>query len=158
MDQEVLDGEPPGLAHGALGDGEQRVNLVGGAYGAAALLVAEGRGRLLGAVALATVHLQLLTEVLVDALGAAHAPTPAPAAAAPARVPSRTPAAAAAAGAGAVAAGEGTAARYGVQGEGGRHGLVAARLVVVLLLLCVGRHRVDAAVVVLASLPSNILE
>lgn len=66
--QEVFDGQGAGLAHGALRGAQQDVGLPGGAEGAAALLVAQGRARLLQVLAVGRAHLQLAAEVLVDAL------------------------------------------------------------------------------------------
>lgn len=66
--QEVLDGQRPGLAHRALRCREQDVGLAGGAQGAAALLVAVRRARLLQALAVGGAHLQLPTEILVHPL------------------------------------------------------------------------------------------
>lgn len=66
--QEVLDGERPGLAHRALRGREQDVRLARGAQGAAALLVAVRRARLLQALAVGGAHLQLPPEILVHPL------------------------------------------------------------------------------------------
>lgn len=66
--QEVLDGQGARLAHRALSRGEQDVRLARGAQGAAALLVAVRRARLLQALAVGGAHLQLPAEVLVHAL------------------------------------------------------------------------------------------
>lgn len=66
--EEVLDGQRPGLAHGALRGGEQDVRLARGAQGAAALLVAVRRAGLLQALAVGGAQLQLPAKILVHPL------------------------------------------------------------------------------------------
>lgn len=66
MYKEVLDSKLASFAHHPLGAAKQRVRLVGGAH--SALLITDGRPRLLQAFALEGTHLQFLTEVLIHAL------------------------------------------------------------------------------------------
>lgn len=80
--QEVFHRQGAGFPHRALGSRQEDVGLPRGAEGAAALLVAEGRARLLQVLAVGGAHLQLPSEVLVHPLAKPVARRAAPAVAA----------------------------------------------------------------------------
>lgn len=77
--QEVFHRQGAGFPHRALGSRQEDVGLPRGAEGAAALLVAEGRARLLQVLAVGGAHLQLPSEVLVHPLAKPVARRAAPA-------------------------------------------------------------------------------